>query len=101
MSAVARKDGTDSISTGHGCDTTTVTDQGSNDVFVNGKGVVRLGDLQSIHNTQAGNSCVPHVLALSSSSLTVFVNGKGAGRKGDVYGNETITTGSEDVFFGD
>ena len=35
MPAVARKSGTDSISTGHGCDATTVTDQGSSDVFVN------------------------------------------------------------------
>lgn len=103
MPAVARKDGTDSISTqqDHGCDIAPVTDEGSSDVFVNGKGVVRLGDLQHIHNIQAGNSCVPHVLALSSSSSTVFVNGKGAGRKGDVYGNETIATGSDNVFFGD
>lgn len=101
MPAVARKDGTDSVSTGHPCDGSTVTDVGSENVFVNGKGVVRLGDLQHVHNLLVGTSCVPHVLALSSSSSTVFVNGKGAGRKGDAYGGEIITSGSENVFFGD
>ena len=44
MPAVSRKDGTDSVSTGHGCDSTTVTDQGSSDVFVNAIGAVRAGD---------------------------------------------------------
>ena len=44
MPAVARKSGTDSISTGHGCDATTVTDQGSSDVFVNAIGAVRAGN---------------------------------------------------------
>ena len=101
MPAAARKDGTDNVSTGHACDGSTVTNEGSSDVFVNGKGVVRLGDLQQVHAILVGMSCVPHVLALSSSSSTVFVNGKGAGRKGDVYGGEIITSGSDNVFFGD
>lgn len=101
MPAVARKDGADTISTGHPCDATTVTDQGSSNVFVNSKGVVRYGDLQQVHNILVGSACVPHVLTLSSCSSTVFVNGLGAGRLGDDYGGEVLITGSETVFFGD
>lgn len=101
MSAAARKDSTDSISTGHGCDATTVTDEGSSDVFVNTYGVVRYGDLQHVHLIPSGDACVPHALTLSSCSGTVFVNGLGAGRLGDDYGGEVLITGSETVFFGD
>ena len=61
--AVARNDGTDTIATNHGCDSTTVTDEGSSDVFVNGKGVVRAEDLCEVHLIPAGIVCVP-VLAL-------------------------------------
>lgn len=100
MPAVARKDGADIISTGHGCDATTVTNEGSSNVFVNTIGVVRYGDLEQIHLVPAGD-CVPHVLTLSSCSQTVYVNGLGAGRLGDVYGGEVLITGSETVFFGD
>ena len=45
MPAIARKDGTDTIATNHGCDSTTVTKDGSSNVFINGKGAVRAGDL--------------------------------------------------------
>ena len=101
MPAVARKSGSDSISTGHGCDATTVTDQGSSDVFVNGIGAVRADDLCEIHDILVGDSCVPHTVPLSSYSGTVFVNGKGIGRKGDFYNGHEITSGSSDVFAGD
>lgn len=100
MPGIARKDGTDTISTGHGCDSTTTTDQGSDNVRVNGKGVVRLNDLQKTHLILVGSSCVPHVLALSSSSGTVRVNSRGVGRRGDSYGPEVLITGSENVFAG-
>jgi uncharacterized Zn-binding protein involved in type VI secretion len=100
MPAISRKGGTDTISTGHGCDATTVTNQGSDNVRVNGIGVVRIGDLQQTHLILVGISCVPHALTLSSGSSTVRANGRGIGRKGDSYGPETLTTGSENVFAG-
>ena len=100
MPAVARKSGTDSISTGHGCDATTVTDQGSSDVNVNSIGAVRAGDLCQVHLIPAGSSCVPHTVALTSFSSTVFVNGKGIGRLGDEYSGHTVTSGSGNVFAG-
>lgn len=101
MPAVARKNGTDSIATNHGCDATTVTDQGSSDVFVNGIGAVRAKDLCQVHLVLSGDSCVPHTVPLSSNSSTVFVNGKGVGRKGDFYNGHELTSGSGDVFAGD
>lgn len=100
MPAVARGDGKDSVKTNHGCDGTTVTDQCSSDVFVNGVGVVRLGDNNRIHLRKVGDNCVPHTVALSKASGTVFANGKGIGRKGDKYGREEITSGSANVFAG-
>ena len=100
MPAVSRKSGTDSITTNHGCDSTTVTDQGSSDVFVNGIGAVRAGDLCQVHLILSGDSCVPHVVSLTSFSSTVFVNGKGVGRKGDEYSGHTLTSGSGNVFAG-
>jgi uncharacterized Zn-binding protein involved in type VI secretion len=100
MPAVARKSGTDTVSTGHGCDTTTVTDQGSSDVNVNSIGAVRAGDLCQVHLIPAGSSCVPHTVPLTSFSSTVFVNGKGVGRQGDQYSGHTLTSGSGNVFAG-
>lgn len=100
MPAVARKDQVDSVQTNHLCAVTTTTNKGSSDVFVNTFGAVRQGDVNTTHDTRVGKSCVPHSVALSSSSTTVFVNGKGIGRQGDSYGSETITTGSSDVFAG-
>lgn len=100
MPAVARKSGSDSVSTGHGCDATTVTDQGSSDVFVNKIGAVRSGDLCQVHLIPQGDLCVPHTVPLTSYSSTVFVNGKGIGRKGDAYSGHTVTSGSGNVFAG-
>jgi uncharacterized Zn-binding protein involved in type VI secretion len=100
MQAVARKSGTDTVSTGHGCDTTTVTDQGSSDVNVNSIGAVRAGDLCQVHLIPAGSSCVPHTVPLTSFSSTVFVNSKGIGRLGDAYSGHTVTSGSGNVFAG-
>ena len=98
MPAVARKDGVDTIATGHGCDATTVTDEGSSDVFVNGTGVVREGDLTAVHQILVGIVCVPHTVPLTSFSSDVFVNGLRVGRLGDDYTGEVITSGSPNVF---
>lgn len=98
MPKVARKGGADTVSTGHGCDSTTVTNQGSNDVFVNNIGVVRIGDLNQTHDIPSGDSCVPHNVALSTASPNVFANLRRIGRLGDLYGSEVITSGSPNVY---
>lgn len=101
MPEAARKDGTDTVATGHGCDATTVTDQGSSKVFVNGKGVVRAGDHNMSHTILVpGPSCVPHTVPLTSFSSKVFADGLGCGRKGDDYSGEVLTSGSATVFMG-
>ena len=100
MPAITRKGGSDTIATNHGCDATTVTSEGSSDVFANSIGIVRAGDLCEVHTIPAGLACVPHVVSLTSFSTTVFVNGKGVGRLGDEYSGHTITSGSGNVFAG-
>jgi uncharacterized Zn-binding protein involved in type VI secretion len=100
MPAIARKNGADSVATNHGCDGSTVTKDGSSDVFINGIGIVRSGDLCEVHTIPSGPACVPHQVPLTSFSSTVFVNGKGVGRLGDEYSGHTITSGSPNVFAG-
>lgn len=98
MPGIARKNGVDTIATGHGCDATTVTDTGSSDVFVNGIGVVRKNDLTAVHLIPSGPACVPHVVSLSSYSPDVFANGLNVGREQDSYNGHTLTSGSSTVF---
>ena len=100
MPAVARKSGKDTINTGHGCDATTVTNKGSDDVFVNGIGACRKGDELQIHTVPQGKSCVPHTSYINSGSSTVFVNGISIARLGDSADSGSITSGSSDVFSG-
>ena len=100
MPEVARGSGADSVATGHGCDATTVTDECSGDVFVNGIGVVREGDKTASHLVPSGKDCVSHTVPLTTFSSSVYVNGKRLGRKGDAYSGHTITSGSADVFAG-
>ena len=66
---LARGSGGDAVSTGHGCDATTVTDQCSPNVFVNGKGVVRYSDLDQSHLVPFG-ICVPHAVPLTDRKST-------------------------------
>lgn len=100
MPKVARKDGVDSINTNHGCDATTVTDEGSTKVFVQGIGVVRADDKCSVHLLPAGLACVPHQVSLSIYSSKVKADGKGVGRIGDYYNGHQITSGSDKVYAG-
>ena len=72
MPEAARCCGVDTVSTGHGCDGTTTTEQGSDTVFVNGNGLVRSGDLNRSHTRPVGPACVPHSAAI--------VTGKQIGR---------------------
>lgn len=100
MPGIARGNGVDSVTTNHPCDGTTVTDTCSGDVFINGNGVVRDGDLTASHLILVGALCVPHTVPLTTFSNSVFVNGKGVGRVGDSYSGETITSGSTNCFAG-
>jgi uncharacterized Zn-binding protein involved in type VI secretion len=103
--AVARGDSVDTVSslTGSGginCPSpvTTSTHECSANVFVNGVGVVRIGDAVYAH-IAAG--CGIDASTLTTSSSTVFANGKGVARKGDQYTSDnTITSGSPTVFAG-
>jgi len=103
MPGIARMSGTDSATTVHpavgkNCavaPTTTATDGGSGNVFVNGIGVVRSGDPVASHTFPG---CGHHTPGLASFSGNVFANGKNIGRLGDTYGcGATITSASGNV----
>lgn len=106
MPGIARKSGTDPVNTVHGavggrnCNaapTTVATDAGSDNVFVNGIGVVRQDDAVVSHNN--GSACSSHAPGLASCSPNVFVNGKGIGRLSDTYAcGAQITGASGNVF---
>jgi uncharacterized Zn-binding protein involved in type VI secretion len=82
---------------GHGCYPARQNVQASNNVFVNGRGVHRLGDAWATHC--CGVSC--HDGTASSGSSTVFVNGKPICRVGDsVSCGSTMAEGSNNVFAG-
>lgn len=104
MPAAARGDGVDTVQsqtgTGKNCGSpmVTATNGKSPNVFVNGTGIVRQGDMVAEHPA-AG--CSPDQTTLTTFSSTVFINGKGAGRVGDQYTpDNTITSGSGNVFIG-
>jgi uncharacterized Zn-binding protein involved in type VI secretion len=104
MPEAARGDGIDVVEsltgTGFLCGSplTTATDECSPDVFANGTGIVREDDKVAPHPA-AG--CGPDESVLTTFSSTVYINGKRAGRKGDEYTpDNTITTGSPDIFIG-
>ncbi|TRW98449.1 uropathogenic specific protein [Paracoccus sp. M683] len=90
------------IGSGHACHfpPTPATD-GSPDVFVNGRSVMREGDSFAAHACVSGHAPA-HGRALAAGSPTVFINGKPAGRKGDsISCGGTAQTGSGDVFIDD
>lgn len=73
----------------------------SDDVFINNRGAVRLGDQSSSHLLPARRRCASHVASVSSASSTVFVNGRALARRGDPLGGCTrIAAGSPDVVSG-
>jgi len=96
---VARGDGQDTVTTGHCCQGTTTTDECSGDVFVEGYGVVRIGDKDTSH-LLCTDPCGPsHQVALSSSSPSVYVNGEKIGCKTDGYGGEIISSVSQSTVY--
>ena len=90
MPLVARGDATASVATDHvnppGCGSPSIqtSNQCSPNVFVEGVGVVRIGDIMNSHATPA-LVCLPHAPPLNTSSPNVFANGKLIGRVSDTY----------------
>ena len=73
---------------------------GSGNVFVNGIGVSRQGDNNTVH-VLPGLPCPAHSRPIAVGSTTVFVNNKGCGRIGDGISSCTsVAQGSENVFAG-
>ena len=68
---------------------------GSSDVFVNGYGVSRLGDVVAGHGLPPHSSPV-----MAAASSTVFVNGRGVCRAGDAASCGDSATGSSNVSAG-
>lgn len=100
MPAIARE--TDTVSTGHDCDTITTLDGGStgnsSNVYIAGLGVCCVGDKTVVHNIRMGTSCVPHIEEVKSGSSTIFVGGKAVARIGDACDSGVIISGSGNVF---
>lgn len=96
MPAIARIG--DTITTGHGCDSTALIGEGSPDVFCNNIGVAREGDAIAPHTILSGIVCVPHSAVVNEGSPDVFVNNIALARVGDSADQGSIQTGSPDSF---
>ena len=70
----------------------------SADVYINGRGAGRVGDIYASH------SCIehpPHNDSIASGSSTVYVNGRPLARIGDAVAiGGSVAQGSEDVWVG-
>jgi uncharacterized Zn-binding protein involved in type VI secretion len=104
MPKVARGDQVDTVAslTGSGLlcafPLTTSTNVCSSTVFANGTGIVREGDLINPHPK---TGCVTDTSVVTTFSASVWIDGKRAARLGDQYtGDNTITSGSPNVYFG-
>ena len=75
-------------------------DARSDNVKVNGIGISRQGDHNTVH-LKPGIPCPLHTAPIATGSTTVFINSKGCGRVGDaVSGCTSVASGSENVFAG-
>ena len=75
-------------------------DARSDNVKVNGIGISRQGDNNTVHLLPAP-ICPPHAAPITTGSTTVFINSKGCGRVGDaISGCTSVASGSENVFAG-
>lgn len=94
MPAVARQG---DACTGHGGFPPRANDQGSPNVFINGRPAHRLGDHWPAHCQ--GPEC--HDATLAQGSATVFVNGRPLARVGDALScGSRVAGGSANVFAG-
>lgn len=84
--------------TGHDACPPTALQSASGNVFINGKGAGRVGDVYAQHGCDVHPS---HSGSISSGSGSVFINGKAAGRVGDpVSCGGSAAQGSPSVFIG-
>jgi uncharacterized Zn-binding protein involved in type VI secretion len=76
----------------------------STNVFVNGRGISRQGDVNTPHLKPPFPPPVPcptHAAGIASGSSTVKVNGRGCGRVTDgIAGCTAVASGSSNVFAG-
>ena len=74
----------------------------SPNVFANGKGVSRQGDVNTTHLLPPDlPPCDSHSAGITTGSTTVFTNNKGTGRTGDaISGCTACGDGSTNVFAG-
>ena len=97
MPAVSRKG--DSLSTGHGCvSTTTLDTPGQGSVFANNILVARIGDPTVSHPISPLPKRTNHVANVNAGSQNVFVVGIKVGRIGDSADAGGMTSGSGNVF---
>jgi len=89
----------DTVTTGHGCDTTTTIAQGSGNVLINGRGAAYQNAQLSGHTIPSGAvpPCIPHSAQVNAGYGRVLVNGRPIARIGDSADLGQITTGSGDV----
>ena len=96
MPAVSRKG--DSLSTGHGCvSTTTLDTPGQGSVFANNILVARIGDPTVAHPNPPNPPCPNHVANVNAGSPNVFVVGIKVGRIGDSADAGAMISGSVNV----
>ena len=88
--------------TGHGCDTTTTVNGGSDNVIIDNKGVARKNHPLASHTIPQGPNCIPHPnQKVNEGSASVFVNGEPIARVGDsVDIGGQITSGEGNVVAG-
>lgn len=98
MPAVARIG--DPFVTGHPCDGASTIGQGSGNVFAEGIGVARQGDMSVSHLFLVGDACVPHAVPITGGSGSVFINGIPCARVGDGIDGGAISAGAGTVFAG-
>jgi len=102
MPAAAR-DG-DNVTLEHVCQSTTMTDGGSTNVFIEGIGAHRQTTdkvLFHLDDSDAPICAATHSPTLVTASPNVYVNGKPLGRVTDSYGCGYITDGASNVFVND
>jgi len=89
------------IGSGHGCHfPPSNAVEGSENVIINGRPAVRLGDAFAVHVCPVDGG--PHPRVLASGSHSVLFNGRPAGRLGDsIDCGGVVLTGSGNVLIGE
>ena len=92
----------DSLSTGHGCtSTTTIASSNTNGtVKANGINIIVVGAPTVSHPAPPNPPCPPHVRFLNVGSTTVKINGIAVGRVGDSADSGAMTSGSSNISIG-